>query len=146
MFRGRFAHTIDTKGRVSIPSGFRMELQRRSERAPVLTNAYQCLSLYPFEDWNRFEERLIGRSTVDTNFESFRRFLISGASECPIDNQGRLLIPPYLREHADLNKEIAIAGVGDHIEFWDKARFDAEITRTQARYSEIASEVAMVGT
>ena len=57
MFRGRFVHTMDSKGRVSIPSGFRMELQRRSERAPILTNADQCLLLYPYEDWCDFEQQ-----------------------------------------------------------------------------------------
>ncbi len=123
-----------------------MELQQRSERDPVLTNAHQCLYLYPNEDWASFEQRLVGLASVDTNYESFRRFFISGANECAIDAQGRMLIPPYLRDHADLKKEVTIAGVGERIEIWDKVRFDAELSRTQDRYSEIASEVAKLGT
>ena len=93
-----------------------MELQRRSERDPVVTNAHQCIYLYPYEDWATFEERLVGLSSVDTNYDAFRRFFISGANECAIDTQGRLLIPPYLREHADLKREVTIAGVGERIE------------------------------
>ena len=146
MFRGRFAHTVDSKGRVSIPAGFRVELQRRSDRAPILTNAHQCLYLYAHEDWTAFEQRLVGLSSVNPNYDAFRRFFISGASECSVDNQGRLLIPPVLREDADLKREVMIAGVGERIEIWDKPRFDAEIARTKARYSEIASEVAKLGT
>lgn len=146
MFRGRHAHTIDQKGRVSIPAGFRVELQRRSEMPPIITNAHECLYLFSYEDWADFEQRLVSLSSIDVHNDAFRRFFISGASECPIDGQGRLLIPGYLRDHADLKREVTIAGVGERIELWDKARFDAEITRTRARYSEIASEVAKLGT
>ena len=120
MFRGRFVHTLDSKGRVSIPSGFRLELQRRSERAPILTNADQCLLLYPYEDWCDFEQRIVGLSSFDPDVQAFARMMISGASECPIDAQGRILVPPVLREHARLEREAMIAGVGPRIELWDR--------------------------
>jgi MraZ protein len=142
MFRGRFIHTIDTKGRISIPSGFRMELERRSERAPILTNAFRCLHLYPFEDWCEVERRIVENETEDTDFQAYQRMMISGATECPIDKQGRLLVPPHLREHAGLERDVTIAGVGPRVEIWDKARFDADLMKTQARFSEIASMVA----
>jgi MraZ protein len=142
MFRGRFVHTIDNKGRISIPSGFRAEFERRSERAPILTNAYQCLQLYSYEDWCEVERNIVENSTVDVDVQAYQRMMISGASECPIDKQGRMLIPPVLREHAGLEKEVTIAGVGPRIEMWDKLRFDAELMKTQARYHEIASKVA----
>jgi MraZ protein len=142
MFRGRFVHTIDAKGRISIPSGFRMELERRSERAPILTNAFRCLHLYPFEDWCEVERRIVENETEDTDFQAYQRMMISGATECPIDKQGRLLVPPHLREHAGLERDVTIAGVGPRVEIWDKARFDADLMKTQARFSEIASMVA----
>jgi MraZ protein len=142
MFRGRFVHTIDTKGRISIPSGFRMELERRSQRAPILTNAFGCLHLYPFEDWCEVERKIVENETEDLDFQAFQRMMISGATECPIDKQGRLLLPQYLREHAGLEREVTIAGVGPRIEIWDKARFDAELLKTQARFHEISSTVA----
>jgi MraZ protein len=141
MFRGRFTHTIDTKGRMSIPSGFRTELERRSQRAPILTSAYECLRLYPYEDWCDFESGVVEQTGEDLDAQSFRRMLLSGATDCPIDKQGRMLIPQYLRDHAGLDREITIAGVGQFIEFWDKARFDADLQKTQARYPDIVSLV-----
>ena len=142
MFRGRFVHTIDTKSRISIPSGFRMELERRSERAPILTNAFGCLHLYPYEDWCGVERKIVENETEDLDFQAYQRMMISGAAECPIDKQGRLLLPQYLRDHAGLEREVTIAGVGPRVEIWDKARFDADLMKTQARFNEIASTVA----
>lgn len=141
MFRGRFAHTIDTKGRVSIPAGFRVELQRRSERAPILTNDRNCLALFPFEDWCEYERKIMKAGSVRPQARSFIRFMVSGATECPIDAQGRVLIPPPLREYARLEREVIVAGVGDFIELWDKAQFETELSRTLANFDDIASTV-----
>ena len=123
-----------------------MELQRRSERAPILTNSDQCLLLYPYEDWCAFEERIVGLNSFDPDVLSFGRMMISGASECPIDAQGRILVPPVLREHARLEREAMIAGVGLRVEIWDKARFNADLQKTQARYLEISSTLGKLGT
>jgi MraZ protein len=119
-----------------------MELERRSERAPILTNAFGCLHLYPFEDWCEVERKIVENETEDTDFQAYQRMMISGAAECQIDKQGRLLLPQYLRDHAGLEREVTIAGVGPRVEIWDKARFDADLMKTQARFSEIASTVA----
>ena len=122
-----------------------MELQEHSERAPILTNTDQCLVLYPFEDWCAFEEDLEQLSPVDPDVQSFRRLMVSGATECPIDKQGRILVPQPLREYAGIQKDVTIAGVGPCIELWDKARFDNDLNKTQARYHEISSSVAKLG-
>jgi len=127
---------------MSIPSGFRVELERRSERAPILTNAYECLHLYPYEDWCEVERRIVENSTENLDVQAYQRMMISGASECPIDKQGRMLVPQHLREHAGLDREVTIAGVGPRIEIWDKARFDEDLNKTQTRFNEIASTVA----
>jgi MraZ protein len=142
MFRGRFTHTIDTKGRMSIPSGFRIELERRSQQAPILTTAYECLHLYPFEDWCEVERNIVDRATEDLDAQAYQRMMLSGATECPIDKQGRVLIPQYLRDHAGIEREVTIAGVGPRVEFWDKSRFDADLLKTQARFSEISSKMS----
>jgi MraZ protein len=146
MFQGRFVHTMDSKGRVSIPPGYRLELQRRSDRAPILTNADQYLLLFPFEDWDALAQRIVGLSAFDPDVRAIRRMMISGASECPIDAQGRLLVPPVLRGHAQLEREVVLAGVGACMELWDKARFDANLTNTLARFPEISSGMAKLGT
>jgi len=122
-----------------------VELQDRSEQAPILTNGERCLALYPYEDWCEFEEHLVGLSSVDPDVQSYVRLMVSGATECPIDKQGRILVPPQLREYAGIQKDVTIAGVGPRIELWDKARFDSELNKTQARYHEISSSVAKLG-
>ena len=142
MFRGRHVHTIDSKGRLSIPAGYRVDIQRRSENASILTNDKGCLALYPYEDWIDIEESLAALSQVRPQTKAYMRFVVSGAVECPFDSQGRILIPPHLREHGRLEREVTIAGVGPRIEIWDKALFDQELARTVAQFDEIASVVA----
>jgi len=149
MFRGRYAHTLDTKGRVSIPSVFRTELNRRSDRPPIVTNgvtpAGECLWMYSFEDWCDFENRIVALSPDNLDAQSYVRFMISGATECPIDNQGRTLLPGFLREHAKLDREVVIAGVGRRIEIWNKTMFDDDQSNTQAHFQRISSVVSELG-
>jgi MraZ protein len=122
-----------------------VELQRRSERAPILTNADHHLLLYPYEDWCDYERQIVERSSFDPDAQAYARMMISGASECPIDAQGRILVPPVLRELARLERDTLVAGVGPRIELWDKARFDADLQKSQARYPEISSAMAKLG-
>jgi MraZ protein len=142
MFRGRYVHTIDAKNRMSLPAPFRLELQRRSDHPPILTNAHECLDLYPYEDWLAFEQQIVGIASVDPEAQAYARMMISGATECPVDKQGRILVPPYLRDHAALEREVTVAGVGPKIELWDRARFAASMTNIQARLPETARSVA----
>ena len=142
MFRGRFVHTIDAKNRMSLPASFRHEFGLRSDHAPILTNAHECLDLYPYEDWLEYEQSIVGISSVDPQAQAYARMVISGATECPVDKQGRILVPPYLREHAGLDREVTVAGVGPKIELWDKNRFESNLSNTQARFQEMATSVA----
>jgi MraZ protein len=142
MFRGRYVHTIDGKNRMSLPAPFRQELQRRSDHPPILTNAHECLELYPYEDWLAFEQQIVGIAAVDPEAQAYARMMISGATECPIDKLGRILVPPHLRDHAALEREVTVAGVGPKIELWDRARFAASMTNAQARFPEMAQSVA----
>ena len=141
MFRGRHEHTIDNKGRMSIPSGFRMEIQRRSEKPPILTNYRDHLALHPADEWAETEKDLLGKSDLNPDVQRYRRFIVSGAVECPIDNQGRILIPAYLREHAGLKNKAMLAGVLDRIEIWDPARFAENHQLTLHRLDEIQDRV-----
>jgi MraZ protein len=100
------------------------------------------LALYPYEAWRKIERELEEASPLQPEVQDLQRFLISGAVESPVDKQGRISIPPYLREHAGLDKEVTIAGVGPRIEVWDRARFEQSLTRTQARFNEISATVA----
>jgi len=141
MFRGRHDHSIDTKGRLSIPTGFRQEILRRSERPPVLTNYKNYLALYPYEDWLVIEQNLMTKSKLQPDVLAYTRFVISGSTECPIDNQGRILVPPSLREHANLEKKVTLAGVLDCIEIWDTKLFETTKLETMSRLEEIQLSV-----
>lgn len=145
MFRGRHAHTIDGKGRLSLPAAYRAELQEHDDRPPFLTNLSRCLALYPHEKWLDFEERMSSMSQVRPEVHALQRFLFSGAVSSPIDRQGRILVPPQLREHAELEREVMIAGVGPRIEVWNRERLERELQRTAERSDEISSVLADLG-
>lgn len=142
MFRGRFEHALDQKGRMSIPAGFRMEIQRRSEKPPILTNYRNHLALHPADEWEKEEDKLMNMSNLDEDVQDYRRFIVSGAIEAPIDNQGRLLVPAYLREHAGLKNKAIIAGVLDRIEIWEPGRFAEKQQMTLHRLPEIQASMA----
>lgn len=141
MFLGRYTHTIDAKGRLSIPAGLRMELIRQSDRTPVLTNARSHLALYPREVWEARAERLSSVSFTQPEIEAYQRFFASGAADCPVDGQGRILIPAHLREHAKLDREVVIAGVVDRIEIWDRETFDAALAKVPKDLSDVSPDV-----
>src|SRR5574338_530459 len=147
MARGHVHHVLDSKGRVAIPQGYRMELQAQDQRAPILTLLIDqpALGLYAQGRWQAIEERLETMSQVQPEVQAVRRMLVSTAVECPVDSQGRILIPPHLREHAGLERDVTFAGVGARIEIWSKERYEGEIRATRERAHEIATIAAQLG-
>jgi MraZ protein len=119
-----------------------MELQKRSDQAPVLTADENCLRLYPFDDWCDYEQKVVARAEIDPNARDYARLVISGAAEAPIDKQGRILVPGYLREHAHLEKDVTIAGVGHTVEIWDTTHMQSNLNQTQANFRRISAEMA----
>ena len=128
MFRGRYEHTIDGKGRTSLPARYREVLSASKGSRLVVTTALldPCLLAYPLEEWEAFEARLAKLPTFDRSVMQLRRLVVSGAVECDLDKLGRVLLPAPLREHASLTREVVWAGVGPHIELWAKDAFDAQ--------------------
>jgi MraZ protein len=128
-----------------MPTVFRAEIQEHEDRPPFVTNLSRCLALFPHPRWLELEERMASLSQVRPEVQSFQRFLVSGAQECAIDRQGRILLPQHLRQHAGLEREVVIAGVGPRIEIWDRARLDEEIRRVAERHDEISTVLANLG-
>jgi MraZ protein len=121
MFRGRYEHTIDAKGRTSLPARYRDALAALGERRIVLTSALDpCLAAFSMPEWSAFEERLVRLPQFDRAVQKLKRLYVSGAVECEVDDSGRILVPPTLREHAGLSKEVVWAGTGKSAELWDK--------------------------
>jgi len=145
VFRGRFQHSMDDKGRISIPLRFRELLRDRHDTRMVVTNMTNCLVVYPFEEWSRVEERVAELPSVRADVRSFQRFFISAATECVPDKQGRILIPPALRSHAALEKDVLIVGMQTNFELWAKAKWDEEIRHSQENFDAIANSLAPLG-
>ncbi len=132
MFAGHFVNSLDSKGRVSIPSNFRQVLLEKGFNSIVLTNHPDgCLYAYPPDEWRNILEKISKLPQSKKEVKAFQRFVISSAVECPIDKQGRILIPQYQREYAKIAKEVLFAGVGSRIEIWSKGIWDAEIEKSK---------------
>ena len=136
-FRGCYSHNLDAKGRTSLPSDFRSTLERVGGGDPFLAPTPKSIALYPHEAWRAMEQRLVAAPNMNPAVQRLRRFLIGYSSPCPVDGQGRILVPPRLREHAQLSKKVVIVGVGSTIEIWDRARYDADVNETITGYDEL---------
>jgi len=132
MFRGQFAHSIDAKGRISLPSRFRDALMRDGEVRFVVTPAVfdPCLHVYPLGAWEVFEQRIAELPSMDPHVVRFRRLYVSAAVECELDKAHRILVPQDLRERVDLTREALWAGVGKYMELWSKPKFDQALEIT----------------
>ena len=145
MFRGRFEYSIDSKGRVSIPVKFRELLTDKYDDRLILTNFDRCLVAYPYEEWRVLEEKVSSLSMVKKETKAFQRFFISGATECPIDKLGRILVPTTLRAYAQLEKNVVFAGMLKKFEIWGKERWEEEISRSQENFEGISEALSELG-
>jgi len=115
MFLGEYTHTIDDKGRLTIPAKFRGLLAA----GLVVTRGFdQNLMLFPFEGWQELADRIAQRPLADEDVRAFRRRVFSGAIDLVPDRQGRILLPPYLRDFAGIDGEVVIAGMYNYLEIW----------------------------
>jgi MraZ protein len=134
MFRGQFEHAIDAKGRTSLPARFRDVLAAGNDLRLVLTRALfdRCLHLYPMRAWEDLEAKIAAMPQFEPNVVAFRRMYLSAAVECELDKQGRILVPPSLREHGELDKEVVWAGMGRTAELWSRERWQAAQVLSEA--------------
>ncbi len=121
MFMGEYNHTIDSKGRIIIPSKFRETL---GDEFVVTQGLDGCLFVYPNDEWMNFVTQL---KTLPGSKEArqLQRYFMAGAATCEVDKQGRILIPNKLREQAGLEKDIVFVGVLSKIEIWSKEKWDS---------------------
>ncbi|AGP32213.1 MULTISPECIES: division/cell wall cluster transcriptional repressor MraZ [Sorangium] len=144
MFRGHFEHAIDAKGRTSLPSRFRDVLAAANDLRMVITPALfdPCLHAYPMKAWEELEAKIAALPQFDSNVVAFRRRYLSAAVECDLDKQGRILIPPSLREHASLTKDVLWAGMGQTIELWAKERWKAAQQMSEVELQSFKTAIA----
>lgn len=142
MFLGRHNLTLDTKGRLSIPAKFREVLAAMYGNQVILTGLDQCIVVYPLPEWQKFEEKARQLPSLKRDVRNFFRGFYSAASECALDRQGRVLIPPQLREYAGLDREVVLVGIANKMEIWSKERWEEQVRENQSRLEEIAEELA----
>ena len=140
MFMGEYNHTLDTKGRLIVPSKFRDQL---GDEFVITKGLDDCLFVYDKTEWAAFEEKLHSLPISQKNATAFVRFFLAGAAEVEIDKQGRALIPGNLREFAGLDKDVVLVGVASRIEIWSKERWEKISDDTSM--DDIAENMAELG-
>jgi MraZ protein len=144
-FRGRSVARLDAKGRLRIPTKFREVLQEHFTDALVVSQYGECLVAYPPEQWDELEAKALHLSQVHPEHRSFLRRFISGAEDCEFDNQGRVLIPPLLREDAHLNQEVVLVGMLSNFEIWDRSTYDLQVERDRQNEQKVMETIAITG-
>lgn len=140
MFLGEFVHTIDEKGRLTIPAKFRDDLAA----GLVITRGIdRCLAIYPMEEWRRLAEQVSALPVTDRRARAFRRLVFANASDAIPDKQGRVLIPPRLRKYASLDGEVVVTGLNTYIEVWNSAAWDEERERVEGYDADIEEWAAL---
>jgi len=152
LFRGISTINLDSKGRITIPTRYREELQECCERQMVVTVAVDekgrgeagCLWLYPLPEWERLEMTISKLPTMNKTAGNLRRMLIGNASECEMDKQGRLLVPEKLRNFADMNKHVMLLGQLNKFEIWNDEAWQSK--ENEWLESDDAEGLAELGT
>jgi MraZ protein len=146
MFRGHFTHSVDAKGRISLPARFRELIAANGDQRIVLAPDLfdPCLHLYPIRAWEAFEAKVMELPRLAKHAVRFRRLYVSAAVECELDGSGRVLIPQELRTRARLDKDAVWAGMGPTLELWSKAEWNRTLELSEAEVEELRSAMEEV--
>lgn len=141
MLIGEYYHSLDPKGRVTIPSKFREDLNEF-----VMTKGLdECLFLYPNSEWEKIENKLKELPMTNKAVRSFVRTFFSGACDCAIDKQGRVLIPQNLRDYANIKDSSVIVGLSNRAEIWSQENWGKYNSEEGLTYEELAEKMSELG-
>ena len=142
MLLGEFKHNLDIKGRMAIPAKFRDKL----EAGAIITRGIDnCLFVFANNEWEILAKKLVALPLAQANSRAFARLMLAGATDVELDNQGRILIPDYLRKYAGLSKSVIVAGLYNRIEVWDEAAWTTYKVKTESSSEEIAEQLGELG-
>lgn len=130
-----------------VPSRFRDVIRAGGGEAVMITRMDQCLYAYTLSGWGKVEERIMAQAEKSDHMRRFRRVFVGGAFECVCDKQGRVLVPPILRDYAGFEKEIVLVGVLDHFEIWSREKWDQEnsLMESSMQQEEVRNEISKLG-
>jgi MraZ protein len=141
-FKGSDTYLIDAKGRVSLPSKMRRNIEPAANMTFVITRGLEkCLYAYPLDEWKRLEETIRSLPQSNEKDRFFVRMLMQWSEEVQLDSQFRLLLPKSLSEFAEIQKEVFFIGVLDHIELWNPQHFKRYIESKKESYENVAEQV-----
>ena len=145
-FLGEFESTLDPKGRFLLPAGFKKQLPESEITRFVINRGFEkCLSLYTMKSWEPLYARIQTLNDFDPKVREFRRFFLNGATIVEPDSAGRILVPPNLKEYAELEKDIVLASAVDKVEIWSAEKYKQFFDSYSADdFSNLAKQV-MVG-
>jgi MraZ protein len=141
-FLGEYEATLDAKGRFLLPAGFKKQLQEEAGQFVINRGFEKCLTLYPMKSWEPIFSELSKLNDFDPKVREFRRYFLNGATVLELDSAGRLLVPPNLKEHAGLEKDIVLASAMNKIEIWDKSKYQQFFESfSPEAFSQLAQQV-----
>ncbi|PIR87145.1 MAG: cell division/cell wall cluster transcriptional repressor MraZ [Candidatus Harrisonbacteria bacterium CG10_big_fil_rev_8_21_14_0_10_49_15] len=142
MFIGEYKHSIDEKGRIAFPVKFRPDF---GSSVFVTKGLDHCLFVFTRDEWEQLAKKISATSFTNQNARAFARLMLSGAVEAPLDKQGRILLPDYLREYAGISAKAVVAGVYSRVEIWDETKWGSYKAETEAAGDEIAEKLGELG-
>ncbi len=142
MFIGEYNHNLDDKGRVAVPAKFRAILKSGAVVTKGLDN---CLFLYSKKEWQELAMKLAKLPISKSNTRAFSRLMLGGAMDVNFDNQGRIMLPEYLRKFAGLKKNLIIAGLYNRLEIWDETAWNKYKKGTEKKSADIAEALGELG-
>lgn len=151
MFRGQYEHTMDAKGRVSLPARYRevlaeMDVEGQNADRVILTRNFEnSLELYPYDKWLNFEQRVRELPQFDPNVQRIKKVLVAGAVEVSLDSHGRILVPQPMRQFAGLEREVTWVGQLDTVQLWAKNRWSEAVDQALDNPEDLQAAAAEFG-
>jgi MraZ protein len=139
MLLGEHEHSLDDKNRLTLPAKLRAAFE---EGVVVSRGLDGCLFAYPRDEWERLAARITSLDPLGEDARAMRRHFFAGAAQGELDKQGRLVLPPTLIEHAGLGREVTVAGVYDHLEIWDRAKWRQQLHEVEGSAEDVAERLA----
>ena len=139
---GEYSTTVDDKGRITVPRAIRVSMEANAHYLWYITRGFDgCLFLFNQEEWNKIRTQMGKHASMHTKAMDLRRLLFGSVAEVKPDGQGRMGVPPHLREFAGIDKDAVLLGVDDHLELWSKDAWRAFQIKQDAAYKEMAMQL-----
>ena len=139
MFYGTHEHTIDEKNRLTLPAKFREAL---GGGVVLVRGIDGTVDVYPRRSWEASAQRISELDSLTREAREMKRFVFAGATVTDLDKQGRVLVPPDLARHASLGRDVAVVGVDDHIEIWDRPQWASHVSAIEGSVGDVAERAA----